>query len=123
MRSFSIRLFVLLIAAFWLPAQGAAMAVGFACPHELSSTASAHDAEYVPMPHAIREAGHQHNGTQGEECALCNLCAICTAAYMPATPAVARDTDFHPAVLPDFKASFVSFISASFYRPPVIFLA
>lgn len=123
MRSFSIRLLILLIAAFWLPAQGAAMAAGFACPYEPSAAMSMHDAEHAPAAHAIHEAGHQHNGTQSQECALCNLCAICTAAYVSAMPVVAPDTAFHPAVLSDFNASFVSFISASFYRPPVDLLA
>jgi hypothetical protein len=122
MRSFRIRLLVLLIAAFWLPAQGAAMAAGFACPHESSATMGVHDAEHAQAPHANDGAGH-HTGALDEDCALCNLCTICTAAYMPNTPAVVRDADYHPAVLPDFNASFVSFISASFYRPPVDLLA
>jgi hypothetical protein len=123
MRRFSLRLVVLLIAAFWLPAQSAAMTAGFACPHEISAATVIHDAEHASASHAVHTAAHQHGGIQGQECALCNLCAVCTAAYMPDTPTVSRDTDYHPVVLPDFNASFVSFISASFYRPPVDLLA
>jgi hypothetical protein len=122
MRSYGVRLIILLVVVFWLPLQGVAMAAGVSCPHERSSAALVEGAMYASVSHADHGAAH-HAGNQGQECALCNLCAVCTAAYMPDTPTVARDTNYHPAMLPDFKASFVSFLSSSFYRPPVALLA
>lgn len=118
MRSYGIRLIILLVAVFWLPLQGTAMAAGAACPHGTSHTAPTDGAMHASASHTNHGAAH-HAGTQSQECALCDLCAICTAAYIPATPTVARDTHYHPVVPPDFKAFFVSFISPSFYRPPV----
>ncbi|HET7634201.1 MAG TPA: hypothetical protein VFK51_05690 [Burkholderiales bacterium] len=112
---------ILLAVAFLLPLQGAAMAAGVACPHEASSMVPTDGVTHASVSHT--KHGAHHTGTQSQECALCNLCAVCTAAYVPNTPTVARDTDYHPVMLPDFEVSFVSFISASFYRPPVAFLA